>query len=45
MYVDEEKAKDNWIGTVGRAIVLCFSTYVARLGLRKGGGRGGAIVR
>ncbi|EJK48666.1 hypothetical protein THAOC_32516 [Thalassiosira oceanica] len=31
---DDEKAKDDWIGSVGRAIVRCSSTYVSR-------GRGG----
>ena len=31
---DDDKAKDDWIGSVGRAIVRCSSTYVSR-------GRGG----
>ena len=27
---DDEKTKDEWIGSVGRAIVRCSSTYVAK---------------
>lgn len=35
---DDEKAKDDWIGSVGRAIVRCSSTYVSR---NQAGGQGG----
>lgn len=38
---DDEKAKDDWIGSVGRAIVRCSSTYVSRGGQTQGGGDGG----
>ena len=27
IYADTEKEKDDWIGSVGRAIVRCSSTY------------------
>lgn len=27
LYADTEKDKDDWIGSVGRAIVRCSSTY------------------
>lgn len=27
---DDEKIKDDWIGSVGRAIVRCSSTYVSK---------------
>jgi len=36
---DDEKIKDDWIGSVGRAIVRCSSTYVSRN--KQGGGSGG----
>ncbi len=36
---DDEKIKDDWIGSVGRAIVRCSSTYVSRN--KQGGGGGG----
>jgi hypothetical protein len=36
---DDEKAKDDWIGSVGRAIVRCSSTYVSKGGAQ--GGKGG----
>ena len=40
---DDEKAKDDWIGSVGRAIVRCSSTYVSKGGQpAQGGGSGGA---
>ena len=40
---DDEKAKDDWIGSVGRAIVRCSSTYVSRgqTTNQGGGGNGG----
>jgi hypothetical protein len=28
--LDDEKTKDDWIGSVGRAIVRCSSTYVSK---------------
>jgi len=37
LYADDEKAKDDWIGSVGRSIVRCSSTYVSR-GQSQGGG-------
>jgi len=40
LYADDEKAKDDWIGSVGRSIVRCSSTYVSR-GQTNGGGSGG----
>mmetsp|Transcript_775 Transcript_775/g.1245 ORF Transcript_775/g.1245 Transcript_775/m.1245 type:complete len:103 (+) Transcript_775:512-820(+) len=39
LYADDEKAKDDWIGSVGRAIVRCSSTYVSKGGAQ--GGKGG----
>ncbi|KAL7440948.1 hypothetical protein ACHAXH_005990, partial [Discostella pseudostelligera] len=39
LYADDEKIKDDWIGSVGRAIVRCSSTYVSRN--KQGGGGGG----
>jgi len=39
LYADDEKAKDDWIGSVGRSIVRCSSTYVSR-GQTNGGGSG-----
>lgn len=41
LYADDEKAKDDWIGSVGRAIVRCSSTYVSRGKTSQGGGNGG----
>ncbi|KAL7550052.1 hypothetical protein ACHAWF_013292 [Thalassiosira exigua] len=41
LYADDEKAKDDWIGSVGRAIVRCSSTYVSRGQTAQGGGNGG----
>lgn len=38
---DDEKAKDDWIGSVGRAIVRCSSTYVSNGGQAAQGGKGG----
>ena len=38
---DDEKAKDDWIGSVGRAIVRCSSTYVSRGKTSQGGGNTG----
>ena len=40
-YKDDEKAKDDWIGSVGRAIVRCSSTYVSRGQANQAGGSGG----
>ena len=37
---DDEKIKDDWIGSVGRAIVRCSSTYVSK-GPKTQGGNGG----
>lgn len=37
---DDEKAKDDWIGSVGRAIVRCSSTYVSK-GQAAQGAKGG----
>jgi hypothetical protein len=39
--IDDEKAKDDWIGSVGRSIVRCSSTYVSRNQAQGGGGNGG----
>ncbi|KAL7489191.1 hypothetical protein ACHAW6_014761 [Cyclotella cf. meneghiniana] len=39
LYADDEKSKDDWIGSVGRAIVRCSSTYVSR-GQTHGAGNG-----
>mmetsp|Transcript_1547 Transcript_1547/g.2966 ORF Transcript_1547/g.2966 Transcript_1547/m.2966 type:complete len:132 (-) Transcript_1547:400-795(-) len=36
LYADDEKGKDDWIGSVGRAIVRCSSTYVSRGGQSQG---------
>eukprot|EP00970_Alexandrium_tamarense_P012120 scaffold2748_cov193-Alexandrium_tamarense.AAC.28 len=41
LYADDEKAKDDWIGSVGRSIVRCSSTYVSRNQAQGGGGNGG----
>lgn len=38
---DDEKAKDDWIGSVGRAIVRCSSTYVSKGGQPAQGAKGG----
>ena len=38
---DNKKAKDDWIGSVGRAIVRSSSTYVSRGRPAPGGGDGG----
>jgi len=38
LYADDEKAKDDWIGSVGRAIVRCSSTYVSRGQTNQGSG-------
>lgn len=40
--VDDEKSKDDWIGSVGRSIVRCSSTYVSRGGQNQGGGNKGS---
>ena len=40
LYADDEKAKDDWIGSVGRAIVRCSSTYVSRGQTNQGSGGG-----
>ena len=40
---DDEKAKDDWIGAVGRAIVRCSSTYVAKGGPGAAGGGGPGV--
>lgn len=40
LYADDEKTKDDWIGSVGRAIVRCSSTYVSK-GHKAQGGNGG----
>ena len=40
MVPDDEKTKDDWIGSVGRAIVRCSSTYVSK-GNKTQGGNGG----
>lgn len=45
LYADDEKAKDDWIGSVGRAIVRCSSTYVSRGQSQQGGGSGGNASR
>lgn len=37
---DDEKSKDDWIGSVGRSIVRCSSTYVSRGGQNQGVGKG-----
>ncbi|KAL9191497.1 hypothetical protein ACHAXT_001203 [Thalassiosira profunda] len=42
LYADDEKAKDDWIGSVGRAIVRCSSTYVSRGQSNHQGGGGTA---
>mmetsp|Transcript_25006 Transcript_25006/g.45222 ORF Transcript_25006/g.45222 Transcript_25006/m.45222 type:complete len:166 (-) Transcript_25006:694-1191(-) len=42
LYADDEKAKDDWIGSVGRAIVRCSSTYVERGGATQGAGGNGS---
>lgn len=39
-YIDDEKSKDDWIGSVGRSIVRCSSTYVSRGGQNQGGDKG-----
>mmetsp|Transcript_25421 Transcript_25421/g.36277 ORF Transcript_25421/g.36277 Transcript_25421/m.36277 type:complete len:168 (+) Transcript_25421:192-695(+) len=41
LYADDEKAKDDWIGSVGRAIVRCSSTYVSKGGQAAHGAKGG----
>lgn len=38
---DDEKIKDDWIGSVGRAIVRCSSTYVSKGKNKQGGGDNG----
>ena len=38
MAEDDEKIKDDWIGSVGRAIVRCSSTYVSKGKNKQGGG-------
>lgn len=38
---DDEKSKDDWIGSVGRAIVRCSSTYVSKGGQAAQGTKGG----
>jgi len=43
LYADDEKAKDDWIGAVGRAIVRCSSTYVAKGGPGAAGGGGPGV--
>lgn len=32
LYADTEKEKDDWIGSVGRSIVRCSSTYTREYG-------------
>ncbi len=39
---DDEKMKDDWIGSVGRAIVRCSSTYVSKGKQGNGGGQAGS---
>ena len=38
---DDEKSKDDWIGSVGRSIVRCSSTYVSRGGQNQSGANKG----
>lgn len=40
--IDDEKSKDDWIGSVGRSIVRCSSTYVSRGGQNQGGANKGS---
>jgi len=42
IYADTEKEKDDWIGSVGRAIVRCSSTYQREAS--GGGGPGGGAA-
>ncbi len=44
MVPDDEKTKDDWIGSVGRAIVRCSSTYVSK-GHKAQGGNGGQAAQ
>lgn len=40
IYADTEKEKDDWIGSVGRAIVRCSSTYQRQNTSGAGGAEG-----
>jgi hypothetical protein len=41
MYADNEKEKDDWIGSVGRSIVRCSGTFLSRNDVKGGGNTGG----
>merc|ERR1719384_1279869 len=36
LYADTEKEKDDWIGSVGKSIVRCSSTYYRNTGTQEG---------
>lgn len=40
MYADNDKEKDDWIGSVGRSIVRCSGTFLTKNDV-KGAGSGG----